>query len=83
MKMNGVKVDPKFVSAFGNSRAAYAAVSYASRSTTNFNSAAILHAAALPQQMGKRVFPIQWITGSLDPLYGPGPARVRALPFVL
>lgn len=81
MKMDGVKVDPKFVASFGNSDSAYTAISYASRSTTDFNSGAILHCAALPQEMGSRVFPIQWVTGSLDPLYGPVPSKVPAPPF--
>lgn len=81
MKFDGVFVDPKFITSFGNSRASYSAVSYASRSNTNFNSAAILHAAALPQQMGPRVFPILWVTGSRDPLYGPVPAKIDVANF--
>lgn len=81
MKFDGVVVDPNFITSFGNSRASYSAVSYASRSNTNFNSAAILHAAALPQQMGPRVFPILWVTGSRDPLYGPVPAKIDVANF--
>lgn len=79
MTMPGVKADPAFLSAFGNSRASYAAVAFASRSTTNFNSAAILHASALEQQMGPRAFPILWVTGTNDPLYGPDAAEVSSL----
>ncbi len=55
----------------------YAAVAFASRSPVNFRSAVIIHASALAQQMGTRVFPILWTTGTKDPLYGPGPTSVR------
>lgn len=81
MKTPGVMANPAFLTAFGNSRASYAAIAYASRSTTNFNTGAILHASALPQQMGPRAFSILWVTGTLDPLYGPAAAKPDVVRF--
>lgn len=74
-RRQGIRVNPWYRTSFGNSRASYAAVAFASRSRTRFRSAAVLHAAALPQQMGPTHFPILWVTGTNDPLYGPKPAR--------
>lgn len=77
----GVVADPKFLTSFGNSFSSYAGTSFASRSVTNFTSAAIIHGSALPQQMGPRVFPILWVTGSLDPLYGTKAATIDVANF--
>lgn len=71
MKMPGVKVNPKFIMIVGNSRAAFSAAAFASRSTIGINSCLLIHAAMEAKQMGYRTFPVYWATGSRDPLYGP------------
>ena len=52
-------------------RCRYTGPAIASRSyVLNANGAIIMHASALPQQMGGRpAFPILWLQGQKDPLY--------------
>jgi predicted esterase len=74
----GALVDTTRVSIVGNSRAGYVAPPFCSRSAVVPCSAAvILHASALPQQMGTRVFPILWTAGERDELYGPNATNVN------
>jgi predicted esterase len=71
LKHSGARVDKKRVVVGGNSRAGYTGPAIASRSNVlAANGAIIMHASALPQQMGGRpAFPILWAQGQKDPLY--------------
>jgi hypothetical protein len=83
LRNSGARVDKTLVSIAGNSRAGMAAPALASRSyVLAATSAVIMHANALPEQIGWRPpVPILWSTGAKDPLYGPDVTRVNLMNF--